>query len=203
MLRFTGIKRKPTRVPSLAMSIREHINKTLEMVEEFDDSSDSDLEWLLESKQPPVKKHKGGKTGRHQKLPTFMANGNAEGLRRHEWLLNHAGAKEFRRILRMDRPTFDFIVERLCTPKKLLETAFKIFCHEQKANSTDEGHNEEDNNDQLKLVSSVFFITIYTNLVLFYTNLVLFILVYLGMGGFRRIRSVSYIYICLNTYLGP
>ena len=89
-------------------------------------SSSEDVDETKEV-EPLSKKFRGGKRGRKAKKPTFLAHGNRTGMKRHEWLLRHADAKEFRRVLRVDRGTFDYVVRRLKNPKDLDARAFAMY----------------------------------------------------------------------------
>jgi hypothetical protein len=63
--------------------------------------------------EPPNKRAKGSQPGRKQALPRFLSRGNADGLRREEWLHQKAGDTEFRRVLRVSRSTYTFLKDRL------------------------------------------------------------------------------------------
>jgi hypothetical protein len=68
---------------------------------------------LDDSSEPPTKSSRGSQPGRKQNKARFLSNGNREGLRRHEWIHQHADAAEFRRTLRVSRATYAFLKQRL------------------------------------------------------------------------------------------
>jgi hypothetical protein len=82
---------------------------------------------LSDSDDEVISSNQGGIPGRQQKKPRFLSGGNVHGTSFYEWLLNRADPVEFRRVLRVDRSTFDLLSERLQNPRQLEKRSFSLF----------------------------------------------------------------------------